>query len=278
MERNKMKLSPIAAIVICVIVISSFSGIEFSRSATTTTYTISSSGTITAAPTGTVYWRTGFETGTYSEISSGGVAQLASAPYAKLSIVTSPVFKGTYASRADVVSKPSSGIVRAKAIRWDPIRNLPQAYFGAALYLPSNFDVSTSANWVNIMQLHVMSDSASGLPACIIMTKSNGVLKMNLYQKTVGGSEIYHWSGPAIVGQWFTVVIYCHFVQNGHCSLWVNGNLVFDQAGDYRTGDPNYVGAFCDTGIYEDYRSPVQYVVSDEMIIASTLAAATPVR
>jgi hypothetical protein len=225
-----------------------------------------------------VYWKAGFETGTFSEILNGGEPQLVSPPYAAMSIVTSPVFKGTYACKSSVVSQPSSGIVRAKAIKWSPVRDYAAAYFGAALYLPSNFNVSASANWVNIMQLHCMSDSASGLPACIIMTKVGGVLKMTLYQKTSTNQEIFHWIGNPILGQWFTVVIYCHFVQNGHCSLWINDSLVFDQDGDYRTGDSSYPGAFFDTGIYQDYRSPPQYVVSDEMIVASTLAEATPVR
>jgi hypothetical protein len=252
-----------------------FAEVPITRSATTANYALASQGQILPL-TGTVYWSSSFETGTFSDFSGGGTIQDVSAPYVTSTIVTSPVFKGKYACKSAVVTPPSSGIVRAKSIEWNPMRNMPEAYFGAALYLPANFNVGPS-NWVNIMQLHCMSDSASGLPACIIMTKSNGILKMNLYQQTASGQQIFHWTGNAILGQWFTIVIYCNFVQNGHCSLWINGNLVFNQDGDYRTGDTTYVGAFFDTGIYQNYDSPAQYVISDDMICASTLSLATPV-
>ena len=243
------------------------------------TFTVPTIQLPTIQVNGIVYWRAGFETGDFYEITDagygGGGEPQTEGVGGQLSITSSNVFKGNYACKTEIVTPPSSGNVNAKAIRWDPIRDYQQAYYGAALYLDPNLAVT---DWgMNIMQLHVMSDGYSALPAVLLVTNSGGSLKFNLYQQRHDGAQFMHWTGDAIVGEWFTAVFYCNHIENGNLKLWINGVLVADVNGDFRTLD-SYPGSFFDAGIYQSYQNPAQYVLVDEMIVASTLESATPIK
>ena len=240
-----------------------------------------------------VYWKADFEEGNFYDITdagygSGGQTQVDS-PYSSIAVESNNVFQGNYACKSQVITPPpsnyvsqpsgSTGIVHAKALRWNPIDSLTETYYGAALYLSPGFStVAGGANsWVNIMQIHGMSDT-NALPAFLVITKSSsGTLLMNLDTKTHDGTSSRIWSAPAIVGQWFTAVFYLRSTTNGELSLWINGQKVADHTGDYTMGGAS-VGGFFDTGIYQSYLSPAQYVLSDDMIVASTLEAATPIQ
>jgi hypothetical protein len=235
---------------------------------------------------GQIYWSANFDNGNFNEITSNSGGEVQSNSGATSILETTNVFSGSYSVKNSVDKPPSSGIIHTKLIRWTVIQDTPQFYFGAALYIPNTFTVSTSsgANWCNIMQMHCKSDSANGLPACIILSNVGGIIKMSLYQKDLNNVEHTYWTANAPLGQWFRVVIYAEFKQNGNLTMWLstdrdgamtNSNRVFSGIADLRTGD-SFAGPFVDTGIYQDYRSPAQYTLSDSMIVASTLSLATP--
>jgi hypothetical protein len=237
-------------------------------------------------PVGQIYWNAKFEYGNFDEITSNSGGEVQS-DYGTSSILESTnVFSGVYSVKNSINTPPSSGVTHTKLVRWGVVKDTPQYYFGAALYIPPSFTVSTAsgANWCNIMQLHCKSDSALGLPACIILSNYDGTIKMSLYQKDYSGNEHTYWTSNAPIGQWFRVVLYAEFEQNGHLAMWLStarsgqltdSDLVYSGVVDLRTGD-NFAGAFIDTGIYQDYRSPAQYILSDSMTVASALDAATP--
>jgi hypothetical protein len=237
---------------------------------------LASSVRLADSETPAVYWSANFESGNFFEITNNGGGQVQRDAGASSVLITSNVFNGSYALNSSVNIAPGGGNIHSKVVRWSPIRDLSVAYYGAALYLPFDFDVSSNygASWVNIMQLHTL-DGAYALPACLIMTKSHGQIEMTLYSKSWDNLEHVYWNGPSIIGEWFTVVFYCEFKENGNLTLWINNVQVASVIGDFRTGD-SYNGPFFDTGIYQDYTSPAQYVLSDDMIVASTLELATP--
>ena len=289
-----MRLSSITFAAVCCIILLLASGNQIGAASLTITQTISLQGQISPSQsTGVVYWKADFEEGTFYDITDagfswGGDTQIDS-PYSQISIATSPVFKGNYACKSQVITPPpigyvspdsgQTGIVHAKALRWYPIYNLTEAYYGAAIYLSPGFSTVTGGanSWVNIMQVHGMSGLA--LPAFIIITKtSGGFLMMNLETKSNTGASSVLWNTSAIVGQWFTVVFHLKFAteeNGGILEMWLNGNKVASQTGDYTPGGA-YNSGFFDTGIYQSYACPAQYVISDEMTVASTLELATP--
>jgi hypothetical protein len=235
---------------------------------------------------GQIYWSANFDNGNFNEITANSGGEVQSNSGATSSLETTNVFSGSYSVKNSVDTPTSSGITHTKLIRGSVLQDTPQFYFGAALYLPKTFSVSTAsgANWCNIMQMHCKSDSANGLPACIILSNVGGIIKMSLYQKDLNNIEHIYWTANAPLGQWFRVVIYAEFKQNGNLTMWLStdrsgamtdSNRVFSGIADLRTGDI-FAGPFVDTGIYQDYRSPSQYTLSDSMIVASTLSLASP--
>jgi hypothetical protein len=258
-------------------------GLPPGNSSTTITKAIVTQGQISS---GQIFWSANFDSGNFNEITASSGGEVQSNSGATSTLETTNVFSGTYSANNSINTPPSSGIIHTKLIRWSAIQDTPQFYFGAALYISKTLTVSTAsgANWCNIMQMHCKSDSANGLPACIILSNSGGVVKMSLYQKDLNNVEHTYWTANAPLGQWFRVVIYGEFKENGNLTMWLsterNGaitdsNRVFSGIADLRTGD-SFAGPFIDTGIYQDYRSPAQYTLSDSMIVASTLALATP--
>ncbi len=258
-------------------------GIQTGNSSTTVSKSVTAQGQVSS---GQVYWSAFFDNGNFNEIVNGGEVQTYPSSSNSGSVLESTnVFNGAYSANSSINNPPASGVVRSKLIRWNVMQDTPQFYFGAALYIPSTFSISPSANWCNIMQMHCKSDDASGLPACIILCNQSGMLKMYLYQKDSTGGENQYWIDNAPLNQWFRVVIYAEFKQNGNLTMWLStsttgaltdANKVHTGIHDLRTGDPTCDGAFIDTGIYQDYRSPRNYILSDSMIVASTLSLATP--
>lgn len=240
---------------------------------------------------GIVYWSTGFETGNYNDltIGKGGTPQTEGTG-SSYHITSSIVYNGNYAFIASVDSPPGSGDTSAKAIRWSPMDGtqngkdgITSFYFGAALYLSPGF---TSAGWgVNIMQLHVMSDSGVPLPAVLMVQGAGETLHFQLYSKDWNNTEHVWWdggNGAVPTGKWFTAVIYWDGSSaNGNITLWINNVKMATESGDFRVSsngvDPDgWSGPFVDAGIYQSHRCPAQYVVVDDMCVASTLSLATP--
>jgi hypothetical protein len=231
---------------------------------------------------GVVYWETGFENG-YSDITSGGGGMLQYDSGTTMTIVTSPVYDGTYASRAAVVTPPSSGIIHAKAIRYVPMRNYTTGYYGAALYLSPTFNIPTTSDWANIMQLHECTSGSGGNGVFVylaVIRDSSGIMHLSLRSQEPSSNYVELWrdTNPAPLGQWFTVVFYVQLTSNGIINCWINGNQVSGGpfTGMNLTSTTEYPGPAFDTGIYQSAGCPANYVVSDDMIFASTLEAATP--
>jgi hypothetical protein len=278
-----MPLNKKVIILTIVIILPLIIGLPPGNSSTTVTKSFFTQGQVSS---GHIYWSANFDSGNFNEITASSGGEVQSNSGAASALETINVFSGSYSAKNSINTPPSSGITHTKLIRWTVIQDTPQFYFGAALYLPNTLSVSTSsgANWCNIMQMHCKSDSANGLPACIILSNVGGIIKMSLYQKDLNNVEHTYWTANAPLGQWFRVVIYAEFKQNGNLTMWLstdrngamtNSNRVFSGIADLRTGD-TFAGPFVDTGIYQDYRSPAQYTLSDSMIVASTLALATP--
>lgn len=291
-HKSKIVLISIACAVLFLV-----SEMEMGTSAVTASKAITSQGQIVSS-TGTVYWRAGFETGTDSEFTTGGAGGQWQVEHggATAQAVNSgqgyPIYKGNWCFKATVTGPPTDGgsVVNAKAIVWSPLRTtIDKAYYGAALYIPTNV---SAPDWgINIMQLHVMSDEGVTLPAVLLLSGTAENLKFNLYSRDWNGGEHMWWTStsPAIVGQWFTAVFYWDGSSaNGNLTLWINGVQMTSINSDFRIGnavnsngqpvDPSgWVGPFFDTGIYQSTAAPInQYILSDEMIVASTLSAATP--
>lgn len=229
---------------------------------------------------GVVYWKADFEEGTFYDITNAGMGwggELQTGGNGKISIVASPVFKGNYACRAEVTATGVQSY--AKPVRWAPMEDYTEAYYGAALYISPDFGVTTSG-WTNIMQLHE-TPSGSGVYVYISpMRDSKGVMHLSLRTQQPAGTyaELWRDTNPLPVGKWFTVVFYAKLTTNGLLNCWIDGQPV--------TGGPfsrnlaatsgQYQGPAFDAGIYQSYDCPANYVICDELICASTLEAATP--
>ena len=296
-KSQNMRLPSITFVAVGCIILLLASGNQISAASLTITQTISLQGQISPSPPSeVVFWKADFETGTYYDFTDagynwGGETQ-EEPPYSALTIITNPVFKGQYACKAEVITPPPSdyvstpsgqiGLIHAKALRWHPIDTLTEAYYGAALYLSPGFStIEGGANsWVNVIQVHGLGDSLA-LPAYLIISKTTShVLKFNVETKDQIGTTTRFWQGDAIVGQWFTIVFHLKFTteaNGGILECWINGNKIASRTGDYTVGGA-YASGFFDAGIYQSYLSPAQYVLIDEMIVASTLEAATPLR
>ncbi len=235
----------------------------------------------TKPDSGTLYWKADFEEGNFQDLTgtaktSNGEAQVT--PGATLNVETSNVFAGHYAAQATVTY--SSGINHAKAISWTPARNIADFYFGAAIYLPSDF-VSKIGNsgWVNVMQIHGMT--GNDVPAALMANKlSDGTVKFTLWSMINGGSWRMIWRDTIDVtnylGKWFTAIMHIHSVSNGVLELWINGNLKVTNYSNYAPSD-QYANGFVDAGTYVGSGTPntlPMTVYVDNMVLASTYATA----
>lgn len=229
----------------------------------------------------TIHWNANFNNGDFSEITADGGGEVQSDNGATSTIVSANTFEGAYSVKSTVTTAPTSGIIHSKVIRWLEPQSISEYYFGAALYLPTDFEVPLNANWVNIMQTHAKNDSAYGIVA-LIMGQYAGELKMQLCQQDKDGVWHVRHVEDAILGQWFRVVLYCKFTETGHLGMYLSTSTtggieqVYFGDHDMRTSDNYYNGAFVDTGIYQSYQAPEQYVLSDSMIVANSLSSATP--
>jgi hypothetical protein len=187
------------------------------------------------------------------------------------------VFKGNYASRAEIVTPPSSGVSHAKALRWNPIADITEAYYGVALYLSPGFTIPRGG-WANIAQIHEMKSTGLALQYLAVIRGSDGTPHLRLRsQDNAGGYHDYGVDIPAPRGEWFTVVFHVRHTIDGQLKLWINNQLIGNVMGDFSNTDPvTHVAGFFDAGLYQNYICPAQYVIFDEMIVASTLEAATP--
>jgi hypothetical protein len=226
-------------------------------------------------PDGVVYWRTGFENG-FNDINKGGETEIM-ASYSTISTVTNPVFKGNYACKTEVITPPPLSVsdsVYTKAVRWTPMRTLTEAYYGAALYLSPTFTVPNNG-WTNIMQLHEMNGNGVYLYLGVERDSNGMHLTLRTQQPEGYYAELWRDSNLVTLGSWFTSVFYLQTKTNGAAALWINNQQVYSGTGNYAPTDGNQ-GPFFDTGLYQSYNTPTNYVISDEMICASTLTAATP--
>jgi hypothetical protein len=236
----------------------------------------------TAAPaSGTVYWKGDFEEGSFVDLTGGGniangQAQVTSG--ASMKVQTSNVFAGHYAVQTTVSS--SSGINHAKAISWTPSRDISNYYFGAALYLPSDFVSKIGiSGWVNVMQIHGMT--GNDVPAALIANRlSDGTVKFTLWSMINGGTWRVVWQDTVNVsdylGKWFTVMMHIDSSSKGMLELWINGNWKVTNYSNYASSD-QYASGFVDAGIYVGAgttNSLPMTVYIDNMVLASNYNSA----
>lgn len=241
---------------------------------------LTSFGTIAHAE-GEIYWKADFEEGTFYDVLDGGLGGYGSVDHqpdagSEVTIVTDS-FKGNYAAKCNVWDAGAGEMWsnRAELSRWKPHRDLEEAYYGVALKLGPNFHPPDT--WSVITQLRTMD------------TQTDDRLLMEVHWNT-GELMFVYWfpdpeynrpwqdNVPVPIGEWFTVVIYARFTENGNYKLWVNEELVLNVDGDFRfRGDrvgPNFkAGVYVHTSSTQD-----KYVIVDEMTSASTYELALPQR
>jgi hypothetical protein len=274
-----MNLPKIVIIIFVFLIISAISNLETAYSSTSDSKSISLNGQILPVSPGTVYWKADFEQGNFYDITNAGIGSggevQTEAGTSTIQIIADNVFSGNYAVKATVLSQ--GGLNHAKALRWEPMRNLYQAYYGAALYIPTDFNVVYPSGWANIMQVH--DSNGSNVEAYLaVVGSSSGVMHLSLRSQNPNYVELWRDPNPIPLGSWFTAVFYVNWQQNGQVCLWINNSLVVNATGDFSCKD-GYPSGFFDAGIYLGANTPnplPQSITFDDMICASTLQAATP--
>ena len=247
---------------------------------------ISSSGRVVlTGRQGEIYWKGDAEEGNFYDWRDAGIGYGGSAqfdlPDSKVKIVTRRVFKGTYAVKCKVMNaggeQPNSN--RAQVRRREPMQNLEEAYYGAALYLSPNF--GGGSHQIIMGFKHV--DPAKG-NFCNLQVDGRGYLRIQRkHDPDAEGPDriqtLWRDEVPAPVGKWFTAVFYLRATKDGKIKCWKNGVLVFRINGDFRSMESQAPGPNFYAGLYEDPAiTKDQYVLVDEMICASTYQLALPRR
>lgn len=234
------------------------------------------------AATGTVYWSSrdphGFEGGALT-IASDGYGQVWTEGSGSETVVTSPVYKGTYALKL-------TSNQRAQICRWGDksstsLRNLNDAYYGWAFYLKPGYSVNV---WNLIAQLHTVSPPGEDHGEFAQLELTSGANPRLFLATKIGGAYKVLWtdSVAAPQGKWFTVVM--HLVaktasNGGKVELWINkdpfnspgtGKYIGSWSRDLSSHSLYPGPGFC-ADVYEEPGGPSNWAAVDEMVAASTL-------
>lgn len=215
--------------------------------------------------TQTLLWAAGFETGNLSEVPN---PEMQPPGTAKLSVVTSPVYSGTYACKAEILSPPTDGSdAKCRA----GFESLNDGYYEAAFYIPSTFDVPVPGGWCQLLQLQEpgpgWNGNWNGFCGLFLSRGSGGPLKFVFIKGKVGNHlDEEWWLGTVPLNRYFTVVVHLKTGTSGILQLWIDGVLVVDATPDLSSP---YVGPAYDVGIYQG-GCPAQHVFVDEIRVTST--------
>lgn len=231
-----------------------------------------------------IYWSASFETGDFSEVDPGG--RLAhNPPGTDVSVVTDPVYKGNYAMKANI-EDPSTdvfglGTTRAEIAKWKQTDNskylhdLQKAYYGVAIYLPSDFDIpSDSSSWHIIFQLHEAGNDSLGNRVrgifTVLQVKNRGDLDVFYFQTQIDADHVKRWedTNPVPLGRWFTVIVYLDASVNGVVKLWIDSDLKGEWYDNFSS--KGYVGPHVQAGLYQDINDAANTVYIDNLVVAST--------
>ena len=244
---------------------------------------ISSSGMVVlTGNNGEIYWKGDAEEGTFDDwIGDGGGHRGHHPPDSEVTIITNPVYKGTYAVKCRVINAggEDENSNRAQVKRHEPMKNLQEAYYGAALYLSPNFGGGSHQLIMGFK--HV--DPAKGNFCNLQVDRAGYLCIQRKHDPDAEGpgriETLWRDEVPAPVGKWFTAVFYLRLTENGEIKFWKNGVLVFSINGDFRSMEGQAPGPNFYAGLYEDPAiTKDQYVIVDEMICASTYELALPRR
>jgi hypothetical protein len=230
--------------------------------------------TVTPPPSGPIlYWKENFENGFANILADGRGGLLQTPPTAEITITSDALF-GTHSALAKIVD--STVAYRAQATRWQPMNNLVEAYYGFAFRLMLGFTVN---QWTQIAEL--MEDSEIGQHFGGIFGEFwlNNELRPRISRTVKANNYMIErlWNGdtPMVIGKLYTGVFHLKATIDGRLRFWLDGNLVCDVAGDFRSGTEK-IGCSFLAGLYEGTTEPPKSIIFDEMICASTLEEATP--